>query len=50
MSSRLQWIVLLGMLCGDDCLACFCSFQSVPNAVKKADLVFRGRLVNVAIH
>jgi hypothetical protein len=47
MCCRILWIALFGMLWVGNCLSCLCSFPTVPNAVKKADLVFRGRLVNI---
>ena len=44
---RMARTLVLTALASGSCLACSCSFPSIPNAVKKADLVFRGRLINV---
>jgi hypothetical protein len=44
---RIALLAVFGLAAVQSCVACSCTFPSVPNAVKKADLVFRGRLVNV---
>lgn len=44
---RMVLFGVLGLAGVDRSVACSCTFPSVPDAVKKADLVFRGRLVSV---
>ncbi len=47
MSASAVWLAAVVLLTSKPVSACSCSFSDVPNAVRQADLVFRGKLVNV---